>query len=275
MTAHPRLLSPDPAARPHSPQPHRLRRAYRQHVRCRTARPPLRRLPPRTRPRRRRDDRRRTDAGPPHRRADARQLPARHRRRHPAFPQSDRAGQGSGRRHPPATLPHRRARRFRPLLRAALVALRRPQLSRHRRQPPDDRSRDRGADRRPYRRRRPLPKIRLSGGGGLGRLPFPSRPVLDAVVQHPRRPVGRLPGKPHPLLTPHHRRHPPRLRRGFHHRPGRQPRRMPTASRSRTKPSPKSQPSTMPPARSTMSPSAPAAISTSKASSRPSRWAKS
>ncbi len=66
------------------------------------------------------DDRGRTDARAPHRRPDPRQLPPRHRRGHSAFPQGDRTGEGGGRRHPTTALPHRRARRFRPQLRAAL-----------------------------------------------------------------------------------------------------------------------------------------------------------
>ena len=49
-----------------------------------------------------------------------------------------------------------------------------------------------------------------------------ARPVLDAVVEPARRPLGRQPGEPHADEPRGHDPHPAGMRRGFHHRSRRQ-----------------------------------------------------
>ena len=64
----------------------------------------------------------------------------------------------------------------------------------------DERARDRGGDRRLRRRRASGPGFGLRRGRDLRRLSRARRPVLDAMVEPPRRPVGRQPREPHALL---------------------------------------------------------------------------
>ena len=86
----------------------------------------------------------------------------------PHFRKRDRTRERRGRGHPPAALPHRRAWRFRPQLRPALVALRRAVLPRQRRQPCHDRGRGRGTARRPMSPPPSAPKGRGFRGSRSG-----------------------------------------------------------------------------------------------------------
>ena len=111
-------------------------------------------------------------------------LPARHRR----LPR----GEPGRRAHPPA-VPRRPARRRRQLVRAQLVAVGSAVVPRRRRQPRDDRGRDRRADRWLRRGGRRAQASRLRRRRGLRRVPRGRRPVLGAVVEPAdgRRGAGR------------------------------------------------------------------------------------
>ena len=123
-----------------------------------------------------------------------------------------------GRRADPPALPRRPARRRRQLVRAELVAVGAALVPRRRRQPCDDRRRDRGADRRLRRGGRPGAGERVRRRRGLRRLPRGRRPVLGAVVEPADRRVGRLGREPDALLGGDPAPHPRALRGRLHHR---------------------------------------------------------
>ena len=183
------------AARKDAAQPHRLRRPHRQHGGRRPADRPACRLLRRARHRRRRHGGGRASAGACRGDPDTRQLPAFRRRRHPAFPESDRGDQGQRRRRHPAALPCRPACRCRQLVPRRLVAVRPAELPRQRRLASHDGGRHRGDDGRLRTGCAALQGGRLRRRRGVGRLSLHARPVLDAVVEPPRRPLGRQPGK--------------------------------------------------------------------------------
>ena len=129
------------------------------------------------------------------------------------------------RRDDPAAVPRRPARRRRQLVPRELVAVGLAVDARRRRQPCDDRDRDRG-DHRRVRPRRGA-RARQSGFDGIevfAAYHALDRPVLDAVVEPAHRPLGRLARQPGALLGRRARRDPAGVRRRLHRRPGRQPR---------------------------------------------------
>ena len=134
--------------------------------------------------------------------ADPGQLPGRRRLAHPRLPPRHR-GLPRGRRRDddPAAVPRRPARRRGQLLRPELVAVGPALVPRRRRQPRDDRGRDRGDPRRLRAGGGPGAAGRLRRRRAVRRVPRGHRPVLDAVVEPSHRRLGWLAREPCALLV--------------------------------------------------------------------------
>ena len=184
--------------------------------------------------------------------------------RHPRLPAPHRClPRGRRRGDDPAAVPRRPARRRRQLVCPELVAVGVAVVPRRRRQPRDERGRDRRARRRLRAGGGAGPAGRLRRGRAVRHVPRPHRSVLDTVVESPHRSLGRLVREPRALLGHAAPPHPRGLRRRLHRRSGRHRSTRSQSPRCPSRRCRRSSPGTTSGRSWTTSPAAPAATSTS------------